>query len=314
MESPVFDASGASVAGAGDVNGDGFADIVVGAPSATVDGETAAGQGFVVFGTGSGFAPSLDLALLDGANGFRLDGIDAYDGSGSAVAGAGDVNGDGFDDLIVGAQGAGPNGQNRAGEIYVVFGAAGGFAPSLDLASLDGTNGFRLDGIAAYDESGASVAGVGDVNGDAIDDLVLGAPGAMRNGGAFSGASYVLFGSAAAFEANIDLVDLDGSNGFRLDGAEPGDSSGFSVEGAGDVNGDGIGDLIVGAYVPIRAARATPARATWSSAPPAALHPSSILGRWTARTVSASPESTHTIKAECRSRAPATSTATASTT
>ena len=90
--------------GAGDVNGDGIDDLIVGAPEPT-DG-TVAGESYVVFGTDTGFAASLDLSALDGSNGFRLDGIDAYDYSGRSVAGAGDVNGDGFDDLIVGAPGA----------------------------------------------------------------------------------------------------------------------------------------------------------------------------------------------------------------
>ena len=92
----------------------------------------------MVFGTAAGFAASLDLAALDGTNGFRLDGIDAYDHSGFSVAGAGDVNGDGIDDLIIGAR-APIRRQYDAGESYVVFGTAAGFAASLDLAALDGT-------------------------------------------------------------------------------------------------------------------------------------------------------------------------------
>ena len=79
----------------------------------------------------------------------------AYDRSGCSVAGAGDVNGDGFDDLIIGAPAADRRRRSHAGESYVVFGRASGFGASLDLATLDGTNGFRLDGIDAYDYSGA---------------------------------------------------------------------------------------------------------------------------------------------------------------
>jgi len=91
----------------------------------------------------------LDLATLDGNNGFRLDGIDADDRSGRSVSTAGDVNGDGYDDMIVGAYYADAGGDNAAGETYVVFGSGDGFAASLDLATLDGNNGFRLDGIDA---------------------------------------------------------------------------------------------------------------------------------------------------------------------
>ena len=86
-----------------------------------------------------------DLATLDGSNGFRLDGIDEDDYSGWLVSTAGDVNGDGYDDILVGAYGADPGGDNMGGETYVVFGSGSGFAASLDLSTLDGSNGFRLD-------------------------------------------------------------------------------------------------------------------------------------------------------------------------
>jgi hypothetical protein len=137
------DFSGSSVASAGDVNGDGFDDLIIGAFGA--DSNT--GESYVVFGKASGFTASLDLSSLDGTNGFRLDGIDAFDRSGWSVASAGDVNGDGFADLIIGAWVA----DSSAGESYVVFGKASGFAASLDLSTLDGSNGFRLDGIDAFD-------------------------------------------------------------------------------------------------------------------------------------------------------------------
>ena len=143
------------MSGAGDVNGDGFADLIVGAPGADPGGRDGAGESYVVFGDPGGFGGALDLAALDGTNGFRLDGIDAYDFSGCSVSGAGDVNGDGFADLIVGALGADPVGRTSAGESYVVFGDPGGFGGALDLAALDGTNGFRLDGIDQVDSRAA---------------------------------------------------------------------------------------------------------------------------------------------------------------
>jgi hypothetical protein len=244
-----YDGSGRSVSGAGDINGDGIDDLIIAAPGADPGGNEYAGESYVVFGSAFGFAASTDLATLDGSNGFRIDGIDAYDtGFGNfIVGGAGDVNGDGIDDLIIGAAGGDPGGSESAGESYVVFGSDAGFAASVDLAALDGSNGFRLDGVDAYDYSGRSVAGAGDVNGDGIDDVIVGASGSDPGGKASAGASYVVFGSDAGFAASVDLSALDGSNGFRLDGVDAGDRSGLSVAAAGDVNGDGIGDVIVGA-------------------------------------------------------------------
>jgi hypothetical protein len=128
----------------------------------------------------------------------------------------------------------------------VVFGKASGFASSIDLSGLDGSTGFRLNGVAAFDNSGVSVSAAGDVNGDGFGDLIVGALHADANGGD-SGASYVVFGKASGFASVIELSGLDGSTGFRLNGAATGDWAGNAVTAAGDVNGDGFADLIVGA-------------------------------------------------------------------
>src|SRR5688572_4464785 len=249
-----YDYSGASVSSAGDVNGDGFADLIVGAVFAeSAGGADKEGESYVVFGKASwAGTPSLDLVTLDGTNGFRLIGIDAIDFSGSSVSSAGDVNGDGLDDVIVGAPVAeSDGGPTFEGESYVVFGKASwAGVPSLDLATLNGTNGFRLIGVDEYDRSGRSVSSAGDVNGDGFDDLIVGAPYADSGGGTIAeGASYVVFGKANwAATPSLDLAALDGTNGFRLIGIDATDLSGNAVSSAGDVNGDGLDDLIVGAY------------------------------------------------------------------
>ena len=134
-------------------------------------------------------APNFELSGLDGTNGFKLNGEAFMDFSGRSVAAAGDVNGDGFGDAIVGDYRASP-GEKYSGEAHVVFGGPGGFASDIELSLLNGTDGFRIVGAAAYDRAGFSVAGGCDINGDGFDDLIIGA----------EGKAYVIYGKASGFE------------------------------------------------------------------------------------------------------------------
>ncbi len=228
-------ASGGSASDAGDINGDGFNDFIIGMPSADLNGRNS-GSSYVVFGKASGFQAAMNLSDLDGSNGFRFDGIALVDQLGGSVSTAGDVNGDGFDDVIV----------SGTSNNYVVFGKASGFEATMNLSEIDGSNGFRLNGIDNGFVFINVISGAGDVNGDGFDDLIIGVPNADPNG-SDSGSSYVLFGKASGFDGEITLSDLDNSNSIRLDGAEEDDESGTWVSGAGDVNGDGFDDLMIGA-------------------------------------------------------------------
>ena len=232
------DRSGRSVSGAGDVNGDGLDDIIIGASRAN----SSSGASYVVFGKADGNAVELS-EIASGNNGFVLNGANANDQSGISVSGAGDINGDGLDDIVIGAYSANVD---NSGASYVVFGKANGDAVELGEIGGDDNDGFVLNGANAADYSGRSVSGAGDVNGDGLDDLIIGANQANPNG-TNSGASYVVFGKANGNAVELGEIGGSDNDGFVINGANQRDRSGRSVSGAGDINGDGFDDLIVGA-------------------------------------------------------------------
>ena len=245
------DSSGLSVSSAGDINNDGLDDIIISAPDADPNDLDMAGESYVVFGTSVPFFGGiLELSNLNGSDGFVINGIDA--GRSLRFVSQqcrGMSTGDGIDDLIIGAPSANPNNIYTAGESYVVFGSSTvGTDGSLDLSSLDGSNGFVINGIDAGDRAGFLANGVGDISGDGIDDLIIGAPNADPNNLDMAGKTYIVLGNATIGSGGtLELSGLNGSNGFVFNGIDAGDRSGFSGSGAGDVNGDGIDDLLIGA-------------------------------------------------------------------
>jgi len=223
----------ADVRAIGDVNGDEINDVL----AFDCRGVEGIDRAYVLFGPFSG------RINIRKHNGFYVEEAKASDEACHAAP-AGDVNGDGMDDLIVGAVDADNNLRSASGTAYVIFGKRD--TEPVRLEDFDqltqGSDGFRIDGAGARHFVGGASASVGDMNGDGLDDLIIGSP--------FAGSCYVVFGKDDPLPVDLLTFDLlvQGPRGFRIDTPSVSHNNQLSVDGAGDVNGDGIPDVIIGAH------------------------------------------------------------------
>lgn len=241
------DQAGFSVAGAGDVNGDGFDDFLIGAPYA--DGGIAldisnTGKVYLILGKASGWTANALLSTADASFvGYNPDG--AGGNAGWSLAGGRDLNGDGKSDFVIGELRydlAGAPVINDVGAAFVVFGKASGWTRDVSLQTADAS----FIGELSDERAGTSVALAEDVNGDSKPDILIGSPRWANLAAAppvpYAGRVSVIFGKAAGWASGVSLGAID----VRIEGhAEI--FAGNSIAGLGDVNGDGVGDILVGA-------------------------------------------------------------------
>lgn len=231
---------GNSIAFVGDVNGDGKGDMLIAAPTAKDATKTTQSNGaaYLIYGTDT--AQTLDLATLTTEQGYRITGPIPTETAvtnvqfAQFVGSAGDVNGDGLADMIIGSSSSAAYGYKA----YVVFGQAGSGTTGVDVTQ-PGDNGFVIqNGSTNVIGVGSSVAYAGDLNGDGLADVIVGAASGNQ--------AFVVYGKTDSTAVNLDNI-ANGVGGFAINGGISAASTGISVSAAGDVNGDGFDDLIVGA-------------------------------------------------------------------
>lgn len=236
-----------TVAGA-NLNNDGKHDLLFGNYDATE-------RVYAVFGN-SGMSDNFLLTSVDGTNGFYITNGQANSNFSFDIGDAKDINGDGFDDIIISAPYFDAGGKNDRGAVYVLFGGAQALWLTdtdgvISTSQLNGTNGFVIYGENAGDLLGDTLDGIGDFNGDGFNDILITSPGAdsADNLIADVGRSYVIFGGPLGIKANtsantiFDLNDLDASSGIKYFGNATYDIETGSP--AGDVNNDGFADIIL---------------------------------------------------------------------
>ena len=221
--------AGYTVAAAGDVDGDGLSDILI----AAIGEDSYAGAVYLILGSSIGNNNTISLANAD----YKFTGESAWDRAGEkGLSSAGDVDGDGLDDILIGAYQHSSNGAT-IGAGYLILGSSLGSTATVSLTDAD----YKFSGQINGDYAGREVAGAGDLDGDGLDDLLIGAAGERTNAHT-AGAVYIVLGSSLGSTSNINLTVAD----YIFYGESAYDQAGNAVCSAGDVDGDGLSDLLIG--------------------------------------------------------------------
>jgi len=214
----------------GDFNGDGYDDLILGAFNA-LTGETRNGAAYIIYGS----ATALTSQSISSEQIIQLSGESAWDWAGISVASAGDLNADGYDEILIGAP-QHDSAANASGAAYILYGSA------TPVTSDSLSTAIKLTGTQAIEYFGYTVSDIGDINGDGYDDAAFGSLFYDSDVGN-TGAVYVLYGRADQYtSANIETI------GIRINGEHVGDALGGAMSCAGDMNNDGFDDWLVGAY------------------------------------------------------------------